>query len=123
MDPIGNFGQMAEILRRQLLEAQRSGTGAIKSTTETKTAVGYVRPGIDELKKTIREKLTRINARDSKAGQKFTHVFLESVLLWEFGEGLREDPKFYALLEEIQVGMEGDAGVRDSLMALMESLK
>ncbi|MES2536908.1 MAG: hypothetical protein V4632_13665 [Pseudomonadota bacterium] len=123
MEPIGNIGQMAEILRKRLLDTQKAGAGASKTTGDAKTAAATGRPGIDELKQTIREKLARIDPKDRKAGQKSTHVFLESVLLWEFGEGLRNDPKFYALLDEIQCEMEGDAGVRENLAALMTSLK
>ncbi len=38
-------------------------------------------------------------------------MFIESVLLFELGEGLINDPAFYQLVDSVQQAMEADAGL------------
>jgi len=123
MDPITNVGHLVEVLRKQLAESQKN-TGATLKAAQTpgaKQAAG--RPSVGDLKKKVREKLSRIDISDPKSRQKSVHVFLESVLLWEFGEGLMDDPKFYALLDDVQFSMESDPAVSESLSTLISKLR
>jgi hypothetical protein len=123
MDPINNVNQLVETLRRQLIDAQNK-TGAT-SRTPSQTNIGATsgQAGVEVLQQKIREKLRRIDSGDPKAAQKSVHIFLESVLLWEFGERLMEDPKFYALLDEVQISMESDPAVREDLSMLISQLR
>ena len=122
MDPVSNVGHLVEVLRKQLAESQKS-SGASFKATKSRGAAQAVRPGVEELQKKIREKLQRIDGNDPKFEQKSVHVFLESVLLWEFGERLMDDPKFYALLDDVQFSMESDPAVRESLSTLISKLR
>ena len=121
MDPIGNINHLAEILRKQLAETQQKPGTTSKPAMQTAAADG--RPGIEELRRRVREKMQRIETNDPKAEQKSIHVFLESVLLWEFGDRLMEDPKFYAMLDEVQRSMESDPTLRKELTTLVEMLR
>ena len=123
MEPISNAGQLIEILRKQLTKSQNR-TDVSKKTSSKPEATASATPhDIGAVRQNIREKLQRINSNDPKAEQKSIRIFLESVLLWEFGDRLMDDPKFYALLDDVQHSMESDPVVRESLAALMLQLK
>jgi hypothetical protein len=122
MDPVSNVGQLVEVLRKQLARSRKS-TGTPARDAPAAAAAGGARPGIAELKKQVTEKLRRIDPDAPRARHESVHVFLESVLLWEFGERLMDDPKFYALLDDVQSSMESDSALGDDLTALLASLR
>jgi hypothetical protein len=123
MDPVSNVGQLVEILRKRLTESQAKTGVSTKGASRQHGSVLSGRGSVEDLQKNVSEKLRRIDASDPKARQKSVHVFLESVLLWQFGERLMDDPKFYALLDEVQHSMESDPVIRESLAKLMNQLR
>jgi len=123
MEPVSNIGHLVEVLRKRLAESQKSTGASLKAAQTTGAARSAGRPGIEELQKKIRDRLSRIDLNDPKSHQKSVHVFLESVLLWEFGEHLMDDPKFHALLDDVQLSMESDPAVREGLTALISRLR
>jgi hypothetical protein len=123
MDPISNVGQIVEILRKKLVDTQNKTDFPNSSNKAANTVAASAKPSIQELQKKIREKLKTIDPDDPKSSAKSIHIFLESVLLWEFGEKLTNDPKFYAMLDDIQQHMESDSAIRDDLTKLMSILK
>lgn len=123
MDPVSNVGQLVEVLRKQLGESRKSTATPARDAPAAAAAGGGARPGIAELKKKVAEKLRRIDPDAPNARRDSVHVFLESVLLWEFGEHLMDDPKFYALLDDVQSSMEADSGLGEDLSALLASLR
>lgn len=123
MDPINNISQLVETLRKQLVESQNKTALSSKAPSKPGPTAASGRPDIGEVQHKIREKLRRIDSNDPKAEQKSIRIFLESVLLWEFGERLMDDPKFYALLDDVQHSMESDTAVRESLAVLVAQLK
>ena len=123
MDPISNVGQLVETLRKQLVESQQKTGTAAKASATSKAAAGATRPGVEELQRKVREKLRHIDSNDPKALSKSVHVFLESVLLWEFGESLMDDPKFHALLDDVQRSMESHPHTRNQLSTLIAQLR
>lgn len=123
MDPISNVGHLVEVLRKQLTESQKNTGATVKAARTSGATQAAGRPSVEDLKKKVREKLRRIDVSDPTFKQKSVHVFLESVLLWEFGERLMDDPKFYALLDDVQSSMESDPAVSESLSTLMSKLR
>jgi hypothetical protein len=123
MDPINNVGHLVEVLRKQLAESQKNSGATFKTGATSNAAKNIGRPSVEDLQKKIREKLNRIDINDPKSRQKSVQVFLESVLLWEFGERLMDDPKFYALLNDVQTSMESDPEVSESLSTLISTLR
>jgi hypothetical protein len=123
MDPVSNIGQLVETLRKRLTESQQKADITAKPSSSAKPASRTARSNVEELQRKIREKLRRIDLHDPKAQQKSVHVFLESVLLSEFGETLIEDPKFHILLDDVQQSMESDPRIRDELSTLIAQLR
>jgi hypothetical protein len=54
----------------------------------------------------IRKRIGSIDPNDSDRGRKAFRIFLESVLLGEFGNELMNDPAFYELVDTVQRHIE-----------------
>lgn len=63
----------------------------------------------------INQRVKALDPDDPNRGRKAFRIFLESVLLAEFGETLINDPTFYQMVDEIQRVMEGDSRVADAI--------
>ncbi len=56
----------------------------------------------------IETRTGQIALDDPHRGRKAFRIFLEIVLLTNFGEELMHDPKFYQLLDDVQTALEAD---------------
>jgi len=63
----------------------------------------------------IGRRVKAIKRDDPKRGNKVFRIFLESVLLSEFGEGLINDPGFYNMVGDIQQAMEADPELSNAI--------
>jgi len=111
---IDGTGGLAAVIRRQVASlgrvtgggvttARRSGTAAVASE---KPAGGEASADIASL---VARRVQAIDADDPDRHRKAFHVFLESVLLAEFGDNLINDAGFHQLVEEVHSRMEADA--------------
>lgn len=122
MEPVSNVGRLLESLRKQLVEKQGKNLGT-SSRQRAGSAPAGTRIGIGELQKGVASKLQALDPNDVRFQSKATRAFLESVLSWEFGEHLKQDPKFYALVDELQAAMVADSAVASDLAALVRQLR
>ncbi len=123
MDPVSNVSQLVAILRKQLAESQNKPNTSANVSPPPKSALTSGRLNIDELQRKTREKIGRLDPSDPKVQHKSIRIFLESVLTWQFGESLIEDPKFYGLLEDVQNAIESDPDVCQNLTNLIAKLR
>lgn len=123
MDSIGNVSRLLESLRKQVLEAKGQTGKPVKTANVGKSNTPSSCHDINELRQRVRNKLCAIDAAEAKAPHKGMHVFLETVLLWEFGDKLLEDPKFYSLLEDMQRDIESDRTVSAKLENMISLLR
>ena len=106
--PIGTVGQLVSVIRMQL--ASRPGISTNKQRSASAQAIR--KSGADSpqnLESLIALRIKGIKRDDPHRGRKAFRVFLESVLLSHFGEHLINDPKFYQLVDDIQMSMEEDS--------------
>lgn len=57
----------------------------------------------------IETRVQQIGRNDPQRGRKAFRVFLEAVLLTHLGEELMNDPRFYQVLDDVQLALESDA--------------
>lgn len=55
----------------------------------------------NEIKKIISKKLKALDIKSENYTRQANRVFLESILLWEFGENIINAPEFHQMLEKI----------------------
>lgn len=74
------------------------------------------------LQSLITQRIKAIDPNDSQRGRKAFRIFLESILLFHFGENLINDPQFYQMVDEIQTTMEADTDIRQQIDAAVQHL-
>jgi hypothetical protein len=111
-------------LRRQMsdnLEKLRR-AGRIGSPTRSLPAIAQ-QSEAPTLRKTVTRRVQSLDANDPQFQQKATDVFVESILLSEFGEDLVNNPGFRMLVREVGVALTGDAGIAGELSRLFAQLR
>lgn len=123
MDKVDRLGQLMGALRRRVLEAPKGapGSGAASSdSAPPPSAAG--RGSIDDLRDRIRERLRALPRDGAKRESRAARIFVESVLVWEFGDALLDDPRFADLAGRVDEQIASDAGLRRQLRELLEEL-
>ena len=120
MDPINSIGQIAQILRRKLANRTDS-----RNADETASRLSDKAPADKVSPEEIRRKISaRIQSLDieERQGPKAALIFIESIIVWEFGEELLEDPKFSELSKSVLDSFSADTNASAKLNALLTQL-
>lgn len=97
--PLINTIQLVSVLRTQL--AQPAGKALAKPVGKQR-----VQQSDQQLAELIAARVRAIGADDPARGRKAFRVFLEAVLLSQFGQSVANDPRFFQLVEDVQREME-----------------
>ena len=122
MQPIDSVAQVMQVLRRQMAENLQRMRGSSK-VTAMPVAGGSAVSAAAPLRQTVARRIKAIDADDPRYHDKVTALFVESVLLAEFGEGLVNDPEFRDLAQQVQSAMLADAELQSSLTRLAAQLR
>jgi hypothetical protein len=103
--PLSQVHALVAAIRRELGAQlpQRAGEGG------RPRAARQLRGGTAAL---IRRRIAGIAPDDPARAHKVLRLFLESVLVAEFGEAMLHDPRFFALVDTVQERMESEAALR-----------
>lgn len=122
MDPINNVSPVLDALRRQLAQniermrkSGRLGGGAT-------AAAGAGASDAPSLEAALLARLAAPQARKLGAAAA-ARVFIETVLLAEFGAGLASDPGFGPLVEEISSAFGEDPAVKAGFERMLGELR
>jgi hypothetical protein len=122
MQPIDSVAQAMQVLRRQMaenLQRMRGSTKLAAAPTAGASAASAAAP----LRQTVARRIKAIDADDPRYRDKVTALFVESVLLAEFGQGLVNDPAFRDLAQQVQSAMLADAELQSSLTRLAAQMR
>lgn len=121
MDPINGLSQIMRVLRERL--AQKSAgsekTSAKSDPSSPKKTAAKAAP--DDIMRRIGERIRALSPDERRSG-KGIQVFVESVLVWEFGEELLQDPRFSEIAKEVQSSISENSNARDKLVSLLNQL-
>ncbi len=125
MDPVNQLSQIMQTLR-QRMSAQTQKTDRAHgqqtdrgSRTRKQSAGG--KASLEQVRNRIRERVRQL-APDQRDGKQAAQIFVESILVWEFGEELLQDPRFEDLSREVQEIMTGDPETWKRFKGLLSSL-
>lgn len=122
MDPVNGLNQIMQVLRRRLgSKATQESKNLSKSSQPATGTHSTAKPGSDEILRRIGERIQALNP-DEKRGAKAMQIFIESVLVWEFGEELLQDPRFTEIAREVQHTISENELARQKLTALLDQL-
>lgn len=123
MSSIGPLNRLVATIATQL--AQRGGpAGAAPSRRKERAGANAGAPRRD-LAALVALRVNDIDPDDPQRGRKAFRVFLEAVLLSQFGEQLVNDPQFHQLVDSVRDALEADPQtnvmVHDAIDALLAS--
>jgi hypothetical protein len=120
MTSISNIQQIVAVIRQQLatratpLEPRlRRGEGAAGAAAKSPPK---------DIAALIGQRIKAIDRDDPNRGRKTFRVFVESILLSEFGEDLINDSQFYRIVDDVQQQMETDPATQASVATATQEL-
>jgi hypothetical protein len=121
VSPVNPVSQIVAAIRAQLSAQpeQASARQAIGRQKLSRFGSSAPQPHIESL---VREKIKRIDRNDPNRGKKAFRIFLETILLSQFGEGLINEPSFYQMVDNIQFAMETDSEINEAIVAAVQHL-
>lgn len=121
--PIGSVAQLVKVIQNQLAARSAPDAGrkaaASSGAPARRTAERYAQENLGSL---IELRVRQIGRDDPNRGRKAFRVFLEAVLLSHFGEAMVGDPRFFQMVDDVQLAMEADAGCSDLVARAIEQL-
>lgn len=117
---IGSVAQLVRVIQTQL--ATRTPTTGAGRKALRPAAQGAERYAQANLGSLIELRVRQIGRDDPNRGRKAFRVFLEAVLLSQFGEGLVNDPRFFQLVDDVYLAMEADSDCRALVTRAIEQL-
>ncbi|WP_346837621.1 hypothetical protein [Microbulbifer sp. SAOS-129_SWC] len=79
------------------------------------------RVSLGALESELKLKLKKIEADAGSVSQK-ARVVIEAVLVWEFGDKVRNEPKFNLLIAKVHQHLESDSRIKAALENFLEQL-
>jgi hypothetical protein len=123
MDPINQLNPVLDALRRQLAEnlerMRKSGKLARGSAAATGRAAASAAPSLDAV---LAQRLGGPQARGVGLAAA-ARIFVETVLLAEFGEELLSDPGLGPLLDDISSAFRDDPATKADFELMLEELQ
>lgn len=112
MEPINGLERLTDLLRTKAVK-DRHGEQAPKDTTGA-TPEDPSRLPIAVFEQQMQQKIK--NLQHIKASPSaLRHAVIESILIWEFGEQLRNEPKFITLVNQVRQHAESEQSVKNVL--------
>ena len=120
MTSIGNVQQIVAVIRQQL--ATRAAPFEAKLRRGEGTGAAASKSAPKDIAALIGQRIRAIDRDDPNRGRKTFRVFLESILLSEFGEELINDPQFFRVVDDVQHQMETDPATQGSVSVAIQEL-
>lgn len=125
---IGSVSELVKVIQSQLATRAAPGSGGAGKAAPAGASGGasggaaarrYAQQNLGSL---IELRVRQIGRDDPQRGRKAFRVFLEAVLLSHFGDGMVGDPRFFQMVDDVQLAMEADAGCRELVARAIEQL-
>ena len=111
MDPVGGLSEIMRLLQRRLAEKKQQGERLEPTCGQTSTPARPATPAAkaspEEIQRRIGERI-RMLEPEERQGPRAAQVFVESVLAWEFGDEVLDDPDFAELARQVRTAMTAD---------------
>lgn len=124
MDPLSSLDNIAELIRRRVFETSSNKIDKSYSDqlsqARQKHAIAKEKTAESVRLKIVKE-VKAIDSHDSKKNQKTMGIFVENVLLWQFGDNLINDPNFINLVDDVGSALLKEPSIIDQLNKLMSN--
>lgn len=121
MEPISGLAALYEILRRKMGASAESTGRASKTMREESTRGTDQRLTLQELEQQIRS-MCREQPPDTLKSSASKRWVIASLLAWELDDRMKNEPKFNALVRNVQESIDADARLKAKFEQVMEQL-
>jgi hypothetical protein len=123
LDKIGGASELVNILRSQLSSRAEALKTASGQSSETANAGASVPISIEELRKRLGREMRNLDLKLPENRRQARIIFIESVIAWDFGDGLLNDPNFSLFVRDVEKSMSSDPKVAQALDQLLQQLQ
>jgi SOS response regulatory protein OraA/RecX len=81
-------------------------------------AAAGTRASVEEVRRRVAERIAGLDAAE-RSGARAAQILVESVLVWEFGEEVLDDPEFAELTRQVRAAMTDDPQVWRKLQGVL----
>lgn len=118
MTQIDGASRLAALIRTQVATLGKTAGRAEAGGAKNEAVSGGARKRTandGDLASVIARRVSAIDPNDPDRPRKAFRVFLESVLLAEFGEALMNDARFFQLVDDVQKQMESEPEIAEAI--------
>jgi hypothetical protein len=119
MEPVNSLERLSELLRKKVTE-KNYGARTSKVAPDSQ-AQSSGRSSLAVFEQQMQQKIKNLQ-QIKAAPSALQHTVIESILAWEFGESLRNEPKFVALVNRVKQHVEEESEVKIALEKLYKNL-
>lgn len=104
MGPISPLDGIAELIRRKVAAEVTEKSGPQRANKTSESASGQQvkdKSDAELIKRKVIRQISAIDLDDPRRSHKAAQLFVENILTWQFGDELRNDPKFSALVDNV----------------------
>ncbi|GAB5096231.1 hypothetical protein [Caballeronia sp. HLA56] len=106
MDSVSTLNQVMALLRQQARGHDRTPSGACPLSGEpSDPSSPFAHPGAKDVGSTLKEKLATLQASGVTDAHTLTRFAVETVLDQAFGQSLRNDPRFQAMVDVVHLAL------------------
>jgi hypothetical protein len=121
---IEGINGILQILRRRVGTSSQRTDGSQQTDRKEEADLPVVdgRASTADLEAGIRSRIRELNPDDEDYQEQATGIFLESVLLWEFGEDMSRDQEFSEIMTRIKDSFASNDELRQQMNRLVRQL-
>lgn len=119
MEPVGGLERLSELLRKKVTE-KGSDAHTSKAAKDFRSE-NPRRMSIAVFEQQMQQKIRNLQ-QIKAAPSALQHTVIESILAWELGEELRNEPKFIALVNRVKQHVEEEQAVKTALEKFYKKL-
>lgn len=123
MVSVDNIHRLLGTLQQDLASKSEKSSPSDHSNVTRKNQSGKKKIDQDALKKSLSKKLASLPLNVDNNEKLARYVFLESVLLWEFGDGVSDSHQLNEIIQKIDSTIQADKELQNAFKSMLIALQ
>ena len=124
INPISQLAQMIAAFRKQIQKSRIQSNLSVQYSSKTSTGSEKIKKrDLKQVEKKLIERITKLDMTQDNNFELGVHIFVQEILLWEFGENLSKDPHFTQVLDEVMSAFVNDQQTKLQFTTLFSQMR